>query len=276
MKDIKSPERSINLNIKKMNRGPVGNQDRFLIAMVAKNKSKMRRFLECCKEMHCNLMNMENISATNTYEYAVACEEVALTGMFVDKMLLEEFRYATYREDVVESSKYERITIREEVTPEKLRAEVFGALMRGKIGIEYEDCDDLCVGPYFRYMQDMNYRVTEIGRTLMALEKCEDSSVLAEQTLPQGCAVSEFADAEGNRYLMIQNQEYMDKDKKAFRLQLNKNYRVYRVNPHNGKQVLVKDNIDVFQVLVMPGDADLLRFQDAQEEAYIIEYIFKK
>jgi hypothetical protein len=34
--------------------------------------------------------------------------------------------------------------------------------------------------------------------------------------------------------------------------------------------------VDTFNLLVMPGDADLLRFQDVNEEPYLIEYIFRK
>ena len=258
--------------------------------MVNKKKKSLRRFLELCKEMHCNSVNFENTSATEEYDSAVACEEVALMGMFQNKNLVKQFRYATYREDTMDKFKVERIPIEKDTTPTELRRKVFGALMKGKLGIEYYDTEYRCVdrecnrGSYFRYVQDMNYRIKELGRTLMALQservctRAVDASshVLAEQSLPQGCSIGELVDREGNCYLMIQNQDYRDNDKKAFRLQLKKKFRVYRVNPHDGKQIMVKDDVDVFNVLVMPGDADLLRFQDAEDEPYFIEYIFQK
>ena len=278
------------MRTKNIYRRPVGNQDRFLIAMVNKNEMNKRRFVELCKEMHCNVINFENTSATEEYGSAVACEEVAVIGMFHDKKLIDCFTYAMNREEVMEVSNCETISIDKDITPEELRMKVFRSLLNGKLGIEYDDIDnkcidcDCCKGTFFRYVQDMNYRVSEIGRTLMALKNraihnssfISDSKILAEQALPEGCAIGELVDREGNRYLMIQNEDYTDKEKKAFRLQLKKKFRVYRVNPHNGKQILVKDEVDIFNVLVMPGDADLLRFQDAEDEPYFIEYIFQK
>ena len=278
------------MNTKKIFREPIGNQDRFLIVMVNKKKKNLRRFLELCKEMHCNLVNFENTSATEEYDSAIACEEVALMGIFKKEKLVNQFRHAAHREEIMESSKVEGISIEKEVTPTELRWKVFSALMRGKLGIEYSDIEYRCIdkdcgrGSYFRYVQDMNYRIKELGRTLMALNSQRvynravdaSSQVLAEQSLPPECAIGEFVDSEGNSYLMIQNKDYTGKDKKAFQLKLNKAFRVYRVNPHNGKQILVKDSVEVFNVLAMPGDADLLRFQDAEEEAYFIEYIFRK
>ena len=278
------------MNTKKIFRGPIGNQDRFLLAMVNKKKKSIRRFLEFCKEMHCNLVNFENTSAAEESDGAVACEEVALTGTFRSEKLVNQFQYASYRDKIMEPSKVEEISIEKETTPTELRAKVFGALLRGKLGIEYNDMEYRCVdkdcdrGVYFRYVQDMNYRIKELGRTLMALQservctRVVDASghVLAEQSLPQGCAVGEFVDGEDNHYLMVQNQDLSSKNKKAFSFKLKKKYRVYRVNPHNGKQVLVKDGVETFSLLVMPGDADLLRFQDAEEEPFFIEYVFRK
>ena len=278
------------MKTKNIYRGPIGNQDRFLIVMVNKRKKQLRRLLEFCKEMNCNLINFENISATDEYDSAVACEEVALMGMFRNEKLTDTFRYATNRETIIETSKMERVSIEKHTTPEELRWRVFRALLQGKLGITYYDVEHKCIGmdgrkgPYYHYVKDMNYRVGEIGRTLMALTNRAvygmtailGSKILSDQPLPYGCSIGEFVDAEGNSYLMIQNTNYADKEKKAFSLQLKKKFRVYRVNPHTGKQVVVKDSIDTFNVLVMPGDADLLRFQDAEEEAYAIEYVFKK
>ncbi|MBP3665176.1 MAG: hypothetical protein J6J03_08460, partial [Tyzzerella sp.] len=165
----------------------------------------------------------------------------------------------------------------------------------GAKGIEYQS---ICAGKMNRYIQELNYRLTQYGRTLMALksigvycakdviEKCpafakvakplSESKVLAEQELPEGLAIGEFVDREGNLYLMIQNTDHEDKSTQAFSFALKKDFRVYRVNPHNGKQMLSKDSINTQKILIMPGDADMLRYQDAEEEACFIEYALKK
>jgi hypothetical protein len=51
---------------------------------------------------------------------------------------------------------------------------------------------------------------------------------------------------------------------------------IYRVNPHDGKQMLSKDAENVQKIMIMPGDADLLRYQDTEDDAYLIEYVLKK
>jgi hypothetical protein len=104
----------------------------------------------------------------------------------------------------------------------------------------------------------------------------EGSRVLADQKLPEDCVVGEFEDYEGNRYLMYQNINGLEKKPKIFSLELKKSFRIYRVNPHDGKQMLSKDAENVQKIMIMPGDADLLRYQDTEDDAYLIEYVLKK
>ena len=108
------------------------------------------------------------------------------------------------------------------------------------------------------------------------MKPISESAVLEEQEMPAGLVVGEFVDSEGNLYLMYQNADYEDKKTRTFMLKLKKNFRIYRVNPHDGKQVVSKERVDIQKILIMPGDADLLRYQDAEDEACLIEYALKK
>jgi hypothetical protein len=246
-------------------RKPLGEQDRFYISTVCRQTKNTRRDMELCEDMYLNSVNLGQVNGKNSYEYTVSCKGV---------------------------------------TPEKIRMQVFRAILQGAVRIEYDSVYNDCItkdgkkGVLFNYIQDMNYRVTQIGRTMMALKNVgvycakdvikSDSSfatiarpiskskILAEQELPAGLAIGEFEDIEGNRYLFYQNVDCMDKNSKHFSLKLKKNYRVYRVNPHDGKQLISKESIDTQKILIMPGDADLLRYQDVEEEAFLIEYALKK
>ena len=258
--------------IKKMiYRKPIGNQDRFLIDTVHMHTKNERRSHELLQDAYFNMAEYE--------------EET--------------------REDIAELSRWQTIRVQDgEFSPEKLRMKVYRAIVQGSIGIEYASMYDGGItkdskkGPLYRYIQDMNYRITQIGRTMMALQNvgvfCSqdviekdvsyalvarpitESEILAEQELPEGLATGEFVDSERNRYLLIQNTNDKDNKAKSFSFKLKRDFRVYRVNPHDGKQMISKDCTDVQKILIMPGDADLLRYQNAEEEACLIEYALRK
>lgn len=286
-------------------RKPLGNQDRFMISTTHRHTKNVRRSLELLKEMYVSMVNFHRVNEKDAYTYAIACEEVALLGAFKDKELIEKLDFAVDKKSVVKQSRWQTIPVLDDnFSPEKLRMKVYAALVQGAVGIEYNTIYDGGItreskqGPLYRYIQEMNYRITQIGRTLIALKNvgvyCSDdvianhpsfakvarpiseSKILAEQELPAGTAIGEFEDKEGNRYLLYQNVDYSDKKTKAFSFELKKNFRVYRVNPHDGKQMVSKESIDTQKILIMPGDADLLRYQDTEEEAYLIEYALKK
>ena len=277
---------------KKVERKAAGIQERLMLSMAFRSAKGIRRRLELCRDMHCNAAEFEMIRAEDRRACAVACEETALPGLWQDNGFARGFRYTMNRRSVMETDRRETIPVDRQTAPEELRKKIYRALLQGSIAITYKDRDGMCVrcngreGPYYCYVQEINYRVSELGRTLMALKSgavygmqsasASHSAVLADQMLPQGCVVGEFADESGVSYLMIQNDDTEGKEKKAFSLHLKKDFRVYRVNPHNGKQTLVRDRTSELCVLVMPGDGDLLRFQDAEDEAYLIEYIFQK
>ena len=168
-------------------------------------------------------------------------------------------------------------------------ANVLDTILHGAVGVEYDEmCDrvirkDCKKGLWYDYLKELNYRITQCGRTLMALTciavyegVVEGSRVLADQKLPEDCVVGEFEDQKGNQYLMYQNVNVTEKKAKSFSLELKKSFRIYRVNPHDGKQMISKECENVQKIMIMPGDADLLRYQDTKEEAYLIEYALKK
>lgn len=277
-------------------RKPIGNQDRFIISTTYKRTKDVRRTLETLKEMYVNLVNFNRISEKDIHSCATACDEFAMHGAFKDETLTVKYDYATSKKSFVSTSKCKTITVAEDkISPEELRMNVYAAIMQGAKGIEYQS---ICDGKMNRYIQELNYRLTQYGRTLMALKNVgvfcakdvvekypffakvakplSESKVLAEQDLPEGLAIGEFEDKEGNLYLLIQNTDHEDKSTKAFSFALKKDFRVYRVNPHDGKQMISKESINQQKILIMPGDADLLRYQDTEEEACFIEYALKK
>ena len=230
-----------------------GKQDRFVIATAQVGTKNVQRGLELCEDLYLNQVGE-----------------------------------AEHREE--ERSRWAEISLKsKEISPEKLRAQVYGSILRGAVGVSYDAmCDkvikkDCAKGPWYDYLKELNYRITQCGRTLMALTSIafyedivEGSVILADQKLPEDCVVGEFEDQEGNRYLMYQNVNVTEKKAKSFSLELKKSFRIYRVNPHDGKQMISKECENVQKIMIMPGDADLLRYQDTKEEAYLIEYALKK
>ena len=280
-------------------RKPIGKQVHFIISTTYKRTKNARRSLELLKSMYVNLVNFNRASEKETYELATACEEFAIEGAFKNQSLIEQMRFAVDRKDVVSTAKCKAITVSDAVlSPEELRMKVYAAILQGAKGIEYQSLLDDKEWILYHYIKELNYRITQYGRTLMALKPMgifcakdvlacypelenvarpiSESEVLAEQELPDGLMIGEFKDAKGERYLMIQNMDIEDKSTKAYAFQLKKNFRVYRVSPHDGKQMLSKENINQQKILIMPGDADFLRYQNVEEEACFIEYALKK
>ena len=190
----------------------------------------------------------------------------------------------------------------EKFAPEKVRAQIFLALLHGTVGLQHYNIysgaitEDAEIGPLFFFTKDINQRCHQLGKTLMALtsvgvfhspEVLEDkrefhasrqpiseSKILADQELPMRCSVGEFTDNEGNRYLMVQNRDY--NERRSFTLKLNKKYRTYEVSQEDGKQFVRDESTQELTVKPMPGDAVLIRCQDADEEAFFIDYVLKK
>ena len=146
------------------------------------------------------------------------------------------------------------------------------------------------------FTKDINRRCHQIGRTLMALtsvgvfhspevhkdnpifdayrQPISDSKVLDDKDLPFRCSVGEFVDSEGNRYLLINNRDYIEK--REFKLKLKDKFRVYEVSQEDGLQSVRHNRTQSLSVTLQAGDAILLRFQDANEKAFLIDYVLQK
>ena len=186
--------------------------------------------------------------------------------------------------------------------PEKVRVQIYLALLYGTVGLQNYNVYNGAIteeaerGPLFFFTKDINQRCHQLGKTLMALtsvgvfhspevlegkeqfeqfrQPISESEVLADEELPKRCSVGEFVDVEGNRYIMVQNRDY--NEIQIFALKLKKKFRIYEVSQENGKQFVKNDGTETLNVKLQPGDAVLLRCQDANEEKFLIDYVLKK
>ena len=182
--------------------------------------------------------------------------------------------------------------------PEKLTMQAFNVLLHGGKAVQYyctvESASywDGRPGPLFFQMKELNRRIRQWGKTLMALtsegvyhsgevladcpafeayrEPVSQSKVLADQTLPFRCSVGELSDSEGNRYLFVLNRDY--RNARDFTLRFKKPSRVYKVSDQTGEQSVLRNRSEAVRLSLSPGDAVLLRVQDAAEEAFFIDY----
>ena len=186
--------------------------------------------------------------------------------------------------------------------PEKVRMQQYNALLHGAKGLQNYNVfngainKDSTPGPLFFFTKDLNRRSHQLGKTFMALtsvgvfhspevlkenpnfdayrQPVADSRILGMEELPQRCSVGEFTDSEGNPYLFIQNRDVYSR--RTFELKLKKGFRVYEVSQEDGMQSVKADKTEELKVSLVPGDAVLLRFQDWEEQAYLIDYVLKK
>jgi hypothetical protein len=148
---------------------------------------------------------------------------------------------------------------------------------------------------FFEEQKAIHVEFKNLGETLMALSckrvihddslvlRCEIADQLANKLeesayvsapLPYRVSISEFEDEYGNGYMMILNRDYM---KTAdVELSLNGNYRIYEVSKTDGLQHVMSENTDKLALTLAPGDAALVRLQNADEEAFTIEYRLSK
>lgn len=187
-------------------------------------------------------------------------------------------------------------------TPERMAMQAYNVLIHGGKAVQYYCAVEGAIyrdgrrGPLFFQMKELNKRLYQWGKTLMALtsehvyhspevlmgyapfdkyrEVLSDSEILADKELPFRCSVGEFADSEGNRYLMVLNRDYQDD--RTFKLNFKKEFRVYEVSGQDGTQSVKKRRTKSLALQLAPGDAVFLRFQDANEEAYLIDYVLQK
>ena len=187
-------------------------------------------------------------------------------------------------------------------TPGQLRSQQFISLLYGCKGLQNYNVSEGALnrdgspGPLYWQTMELNRICNQWGRTLMALESAyifhspevlagnddfkalhntpAESQILADEALPFRCSAGEFTDEEGNRYLLVQNRDYQQV--RTFELKLKKNFRVYEVSKESGEQALYNEKTDRLTLCLEEGDAVFLRFQDAQEDAFLIDYVLKK
>lgn len=149
-------------------------------------------------------------------------------------------------------------------------------------------------GEFFEDHKEVHRQLATLGNTLMALtshrvyhsddlmpfgihgpiyqemaDSISDSEILAGP-LPSRTSVGELRDDYGNRYLYILNRDFYQ-DLKA-ELNLKGSYNLYEVSREDGKQHLLATGTDRIPVSLIPGDAILLRVQNAAEEAFLADY----
>ncbi len=188
------------------------------------------------------------------------------------------------------------------LTPAQVRVQQYNALMYGAVGLQNYNVyngaltSDGSRGPLFFSTKELNSRSYQLGKTLTALRSeavfhspellrgraefdrfrrpLSDSGILADGELPFRISAGEFSDSEGNRYLFVLNRDY--ELAAGFGLALKKNFRVYEVSKEDGMQRVLNDGTDMLRLSLQPGDAVLLRFQDAAEQPFLIDYVLKK
>lgn len=186
--------------------------------------------------------------------------------------------------------------------PEKVRVQMYLALIYGAVGLQNYNVyngaitEDSEPGPLYFFTKDINHRCHQLGKTLMALtsvgvfhstevlegksqfnqfrQPLSESRVLADEELPFRCSVGEFVDEEDNCYLMIQNRDYHLTQ--IFELKLKSKFRIYEVSQEDGKQYVRNNSTKKLSVKLQPGDAILVRCQDANEKKFLIDYVLKK
>ena len=144
---------------------------------------------------------------------------------------------------------------------------------------------------FFEEQKKIHAEIRALGDTLMALESTlvyhsddllpdcayirplvntpAESDILGG-ALPRRTSVGEFADAYGNRYMMILNRDY--ETELDARLSLKKTFRIYEVSRTDGTQSISHEAVNTLPVKLAPGDAVLLRVQDASEEPFTVSY----
>ncbi|MBQ8402206.1 MAG: hypothetical protein IJX14_09790 [Clostridia bacterium] len=148
---------------------------------------------------------------------------------------------------------------------------------------------------FFDETRAIHAELKKLGNTLMALDSryvfhsedllpsspymtglsddITDSQVLSGP-LQDRVSVGELEDKYGNTYLVILNRDFTVE--KAVELALQKEYRIYEVSRETGRQSVICDSTDRFTITLAPGDAVLVRVQDAAEEAFTAEYRLEK
>ena len=187
-------------------------------------------------------------------------------------------------------------------TPERMSMQAYLALLHGAKAVQYYSPVDGAIyrdgrkGPLFFQTKKLNHRLKQWGKTLMALtsehvfhspevlkdnmsfekyrKSLSDSAIFADEELPYRCSVGELTDGEGNRYIIVLNRDYLNK--RTFRLNLKKEFRVYEVSGEDGMQSVRNRSTKRLNLQLEAGDAIFLRIQDTEEEICALEYMLNR
>ena len=91
------------------------------------------------------------------------------------------------------------------------------------------------------------------------------------EELPFRCSIGRLSDDWGNQYMTILNRDYLRTQ--VFTIPLNGTKRIFEVSKADGKHYCVNTSTDCLHVTLEPGDMAFYRVQDAEEEAFEVEYI---
>lgn len=148
---------------------------------------------------------------------------------------------------------------------------------------------------FFEEQKRIHAEFTKLGNTLMALENrtvlhsadllpdCPHMAAMADRMenslllcgeLPVRTSAGELEDAYGNRYLLLLNRDY-DRAR-DITVSLREPGRIYEVSRVTGRQQVICERTDCISVSLAAGDAVLYRVQNADEEAYTVEYRLEK
>ena len=182
-----------------------------------------------------------------------------------------------------------------------IRLMMHSALLYGVKGLQQYTAQHCVIdkngghGEFFEDIKQIHKEISELGRTLMALEcthvihddallpdcpfmeelrtPMSDSKLLTGK-LPYRTSVSELFDAYGNDYLMVVNRDYLEK--KDITLKFKQNVRIYEVSRKDGEQRVLCDSTDSLTASFIEGGMALYRIESADNEPSIIEYYLEK
>lgn len=182
-----------------------------------------------------------------------------------------------------------------------IRLMMHSALLYGVKGLQQYTAQHCVIdengghGEFFEDIKQIHKELSELGRTLMALEcthvihddallpdcpymeelrtPISDSKLLTGK-LPYRTSVSELTDAYGNDYLMVVNRDYLEK--KDITISFKENVRVYEVSREDGEHRVLCDSTDTLTASFIEGGMALYRIESAKAEPSIIEYYLEK
>ena len=102
-------------------------------------------------------------------------------------------------------------------------------------------------------------------------EEIRNDDLTDLEELPFRCSIGRLSDDWGNQYMAILNRDYLRTQ--VFTIPLNGTKRIFEVSKADGKHYCVNNSTDCLHITLEPGDMAFYRVQDAEEEAFEVEYI---